>query len=257
MSAARLAAEFGLSAATAKKYLRMTEEDIQALDRPRSNNWSAKRAMDGYVNIVYKMMRDGIDDETICHYVRRKGFGGDLRTIWDCVQSIGDRNFPGRKKAVPKWLLRRTYPSDVAVIRRAALLKYILTVNPKTKKDKTIGEHIDIIKAKFPAVEMVQTMFLSFHSVLMGGDADALDGFMDSYGESEIAGFCNGIKKDIAPVRNAITMEESSGFVEGCNNKFKFIKRAMYGRSKLPHLTQKCRLAFAAKRQGFNLFDLI
>ncbi|WP_368757173.1 transposase, partial [Enterococcus avium] len=36
----------------------------------------------------------------------------------------------------------------------------------------------------------------------------------------------------------------SSGFVEGNNNKFKLIKRIVYGRSGLVNLSKKCLLAF-------------
>ena len=237
--------------------MRMTEEEIKALDHPHCNNRNAGRVMDDYVNIIYKMLRDGIDAGTIFHYVRRKGFFGDSGTVWQYIQSISLWNFPECGKMMPADLLKRKYPDDVIVIKRTALLKYILTVNPKTKKDDTISEYIDMIKTKFSVVEMVQTMFISFHSVLMGGDVDALDRFLDSYGESEIAGFCGGIRQDIVPVRNAISMSASSGFVEGGNNKFKLIKRQMYGRASLQHLTQKCLLGFSIKKQDFNLFDLI
>ncbi|MCD8104733.1 MAG: transposase [Lachnospiraceae bacterium] len=67
----------------------------------------------------------------------------------------------------------------------------------------------------------------------------------------------NGLKKDIAPVKNAISLDVSSGFVEGNNNKFKLIKRIVYGRSKIVNLTKKCKLAFLIKTDDFNLMDLI
>ena len=49
----------------------------------------------------------------------------------------------------------------------------------------------------------------------------------------------------------------SSGFVEGNNNKFKLIKRMVYGRSKIVNLTKKCKLAFLIKTKDFTLMDLI
>jgi len=252
-----IAAEWGISIVTAKKYLNMTEDDIRKLDNAHKNKRTRVRLIDNYVNIVYKMMCDGIDDVTIFHYIREKGVKGATDTIWEYIQSIGIRNFPNWKTVSPIRLLQWQYPADVIVIKRNQLLKYILTVNPKTKKDKIIGEYIDIIKNKFPAVEKVRTMFCAFYEILMGNNPDALHSFLDKYDKSEISGFCDGIKHDIVPVTNAISMKESSGFVEGCNNKFKFIKRAMYGRAKLPHLTQKCFLAFSIKKENFNLFDLI
>ncbi|MCI8683010.1 MAG: transposase [Lachnospiraceae bacterium] len=64
-------------------------------------------------------------------------------------------------------------------------------------------------------------------------------------------------KKRYRPVKNAISLEVSSGFVEGSNNKFKPIKRIVYGRSKLVNLSKKCFLAFMPKVEGFELSKLI
>ena len=75
--------------------------------------------------------------------------------------------------------------------------------------------------------------------------------------KSEIQAFCNGLKKDIAPVKNAISLSISSGFVEGNNNKFKALKRIVYGRSRLVNLEKKCKLAFLPKRQDFCLSALL
>ncbi|MFR8540855.1 MAG: transposase [Enterocloster sp.] len=64
--------------------------------------------------------------------------------------------------------------------------------------------------------------------------------------------FCNGIKKDITPVKNAISLSVSSGFVEGNNNKFKVLKHIVYGRSGLVNLEKKCKLAFFLKIRSFH-----
>lgn len=95
-----------------------------------------------------------------------------------------------------------------------------------------------------------------FHSLLMGKDVTKLDEYLEKYEESEIKPFCNGIKKDITPVKNAISFSVSSGFVEGSNNKFKVLKRIVYGRSGLVNLEKKCKLAFWAKSSDFSLSAL-
>ncbi|QNM11905.1 MULTISPECIES: transposase [Erysipelotrichaceae] len=60
------------------------------------------------------------------------------------------------------------------------------------------------------------------------------------YRESRVKGFIGGIEKDIALIKNAISLPNSSGFVEGNNNKFKLIKRILYGRSNFVDLFRKC-----------------
>ena len=84
-----------------------------------------------------------------------------------------------------------------------------------------------------------------------------LDEYLGKYGSSEIGSFCNGIKKDITPVKNAISLSVNSGFVEGNNNKFKVLKRIVYGRSRLVNLEKKCKLAFLPKNQDFSLSALL
>ena len=248
--------EFHIVAATAKKYITMTEAAIQSLDQP-TNYKKRKTVMDDYLNMIYKMLRDGVNDALIYCYIQYKGYKGSANTLWEYIHCIERNNFPQRKPANPTWLKEKHYPEEVIVIKRSSLLKYLMTVNPKTKKDKTIAQHIEIIKERYPIAEKVQTMFQEFHETLMGKQPDKLGDFLQRYEDSEIAGFCTSIKKDIAPVMNAISFEASSGFVEGNNNKFKLIKRIVYGRPHLVNLSKKCLLAFSLKDPDLNLFDLI
>lgn len=82
-----------------------------------------------------------------------------------------------------------------------------------------------MIKEAYPVAAWIETVFKELHGILMGTEPEEIDKFMENYGDSKIKSFCNGIKKDIAPVKNAISFRESSGFVERNNNKFKLIKR--------------------------------
>lgn len=117
--------------------------------------------------------------------------------------------------------------------------------------------YINIIKEAYPAASRVELIFKEFHSVIMGTEPERLEEFLKKYKRSEIKSFCNGIKKDITPVKNAISSSVSSGFVEGNNNKFKLIKRIVYGRSGLVNLTKKCKLAFLPKNEDFKLSNLL
>ena len=136
------------------------------------------------------------------------------------------------------------YPSDVIVIKRSDLLKCILTLDPKKERNPTIVENLEIIKNKYHNVEKIETIFKEFHEIIMGDDESKLDEFLKKYGETKISSFCEGIKKDIAAVKQAISSTISSGFVEGNNNKFKLIKRIVYGKMKLVNLFKKCFVTF-------------
>lgn len=235
----------------------MTEEDISRLDHP-CNYRKRESSINKWLNVIYKMMVDGCSNEVIYFYIKQqKTFHESDHKLADYIYLIGKNNFPDRVpfhiKTVMEWII----PPDVTVIRRTDLLKYILTCNPKTKRDPVIKKHIEQIKKEYPIVLRVENMFKEFHSLLMGRDETKLDEYLQKYEKSEIQSFCNGIKKDITPVKNAISFSISSGFVEGNNNKFKVLKRIVYGRSGLVNLEKKCKLAFLPIDQDFSLSALL
>lgn len=248
--------EYGIARHTAEKYISMAEDEINRMDAPKDYK-TRKRAGNDFVNIIYKMMADGYDDEIIYHYLRKSGISTSHTTLCDYMQAISRENFPDRKRMYGMRFMDQKYPDDVIVIRRNELLKYILTIDPKKEKDRVISENLGLIKEKFPMVTWVADTFHEFHEILMGDEPEKIDQYIEKYADTELSSFCNGLKKDIAPVKNAISLGVSSGFVEGNNNKFKLIKRIVYGRSKIVNLTKKCKLAFLVRTDDFNLMDLV
>lgn len=234
----------------------MTEDKIQGLDSVQTRMKRSTPA-DNYVNIIYKMQRDGYSDDIIYHYVIRQGYKGNESTLWRHIFNISRNNFTERKTLHPRHYMEWHYPANIIVIKRNSLLRYILTINPNKKQDETISSYIDKIKEKYPVVEATEKMFSELHKVIMGKNPDAINEYIKKYGDTKIAGFCDGIKKDIVPVRNAISIDASSGFIECNNNKFKLIKRILFGRAGLGNLTKKCKLAFATKNPDFSLQDLL
>ena len=251
-----LCENFHIGPCAARAYVRMTPEEIRKLDSPARHK-RRKRIGDAFVNIIYKMMLDGKTDEVIFYYIKQQGITITDNTLWSYIHSISANNFPARPRYYALKQKDLYYPDDVTVIRRNDLLKYLLTVNPKTEKDKTIGMYVEKILQKYPIAAWVMEAFKRFHNILMGDEAERLDEFIAQYSGTKIKSFCDGLKKDIAPVRNAITLEVSSGFVEGNNNKFKLLKRIVYGRSGLVNLEKKCRLAFMSGTDDFRLDSLI
>lgn len=248
---------YKISKPTANKYIHMSEEEIRGMDKPRKSRHSANRRGNAYVNIIYKMMCDGHADDIIYFYLRHIGIQDSFANIWFYLSCISQNNFPERKKIHSLKMKDTCYPDDVTVIARDEILRFLLTVNPKVKRNKAVEENIDLIKEYYPAVRWTEEVFHTFHSALMGKEPSEMDKFLEKYTDSPINGFCECIKKDIAPVKNAISLEISSGSVEGNNNKFKLIKRIVYGRAKLVNLSKKCFLAFMSKVDGFALTKLI
>lgn len=235
----------------------MLESEINSLDSP-TNYKKRKSSMNDWLNIIFKMMDDGQSNETIYFYIQRQPcFHESKQKLEKYIYLIGKNNFPNRVPFNAKYLMEWVTSPDIIVLKRTEILKYLLTCNPKVKKDEKVGMYIDVVKEKYPVAGRVEYVFKEFHGTIMGDETNKLEEFLKKYEDSEIKTFCNGIKKDIAPVKNAISYSISSGFIEGNNNKFKLLKRVVYGRSGIFNLTKKCKLAFLPKNEEFSLSDLM
>ncbi len=216
-----------------KKYIQMSQEEIEELNHPK-NYRKRESPMNDWLNVIFKMMEDGQTNETIYFYIKEQaGFKEKEQTLERYIYLIGKNNFPNRPRFNANYLLEKVLPPDVLCFKRMEILKYLMTCNPKTAKDNELGNYINTIKEKYPIAAYVETVFKEFHAITMGSSPEKIDYFIEQHSEGRISVFCNSLKKDIVPVKNAISHPESSGFVEGNNNKFKLLKRIVYGRSSL------------------------
>lgn len=228
--------EHKISVASLTKYLNMTDEQVENMLQITEYK-KRKTDMDDYLNVVYKMLSDGYKPEFIYSYIRHSGYEGSHKSLTGHIESIALNNFGinlGRY-----FFLKEQYPDDVTIIKRCDLLKYITVKDKDRLKDNATAKYYDIIKQKYSVVEICSEIWNSFYTILMGGDPNQLEPFLSKYEDSEISSFINGIKKDIAPVKNAISCSISSGFVEGGNCRYKSTKRLMFGRSGIDHLFRK------------------
>ena len=224
------------------------------------------------------MLKDGHKPVVIKGYIVHKGFLGTERSIETLIQRISKNNFNRNLNIT-------TFSSYVEVpclitIKRNELLKFICTKNLKNKKDNTIEKYIELLKNKYSIINEIINVYDEFYNIFKLKDEKLLYDFIEHYevkkelnidddtGEvieiddnienvkSGIQGFIKSIKKDIAPVKAAISFSESSGFVEGNNNKFKLIKRILYGRCNLVNLFKKCFSIFSLKTNN-DIFKLL
>lgn len=248
----KIMSEFNVSRNTLKKYLKMTDEEVENISFV--NVTKENRVLDNFTNMIYKMMLDRVPLEYIIEYVVQKGYSNSIGTLKGYMLSLIKNN--NLSYSCSKLIFEQyTYPDDVIVITRLELLKNILTIDEK-KKNKEFEKYINLIKKKYPIVEDVKNIFNDFHQTMLGNNPDELDTFIEKY-NSKINSFCNGLKKDIAPVKNAISNEINSGFVEGNNNKFKLIKRIVYGKQKLVNLFKKCYLCFLSTLDNFSIKEIV
>lgn len=242
--------EYEISLATARNYLSKTEEEIKAMDQPKKYERKKKVWLNEYSNIIYKMAVDGHEPEVILNYILRIGYPGTLRSLAELIENILCNNF-GIELFI-HWYKVHKYADNIIVISCNEIIKYI-TEKEDSDSKKKVSPHIGKIKEKYPTVKQLDEIYTVFHHILMGNKEDELDLFVEHYMESPVNKFIRGLRKDIHPAKNAISFRESSGFVEGNNNKFKLIKRILYGRANLSNLFCKCYPAFLIGKASFNI----
>ena len=248
------ARKYSISIATLNKYLNMSDDEVEEILNITEYK-KRKTDMDDYMNIVFKMLSDGHKPALIYSYIKKVGFEGSETSLAGHIKAIAWNNFNIRIGR--NFYLKEGYPEDVVVIRRFDVLKYI-TINDKEEmKGSDIYKNFENISEKYPFVKYCSEVWDSFHETLMGEDPDKIDSFLEKYENTAISPFVNGIKKDIAPVKNAISSSMSSGFVEGGNCRYKATKRLMFGRSGIKHLFQKTYAISIIMRQQKSASSLI
>lgn len=228
--------KYKISNITLTKYLLMSESDVEKI-REVTKYRKRKTPVNDYLNIIYKMLRDGHSPAMIYAYIYHIGYTASKDSLKNHIKALSEYNFG--KRCRRDCFEKYAYPSDVIVIKRSDVLKYITTNDKNKLKENQVHKYFDIIKKDYPAVKRCEQLWCDFHKTIMENKPDMLDSFLKDNRNKGIDSFINGIEADILPIKNAISTSINSGFVEGCNCRYKSIKRTMFGRAGREHLFHK------------------
>ena len=252
LSIEELIEKYKYSKSSIKKYLAMTEDEVETVKEKKNYNRNKETEFSKYKNIVFKMLLDNQPYEYILAYILKCGYKKPLIQLKGKICKLIKNNGFNPVEFTPT---RYEYSKDETIISRLDLLKYILTINENKLNNNDIKNNLELIESHFPKVKEIKTIFQDFHNVVFSKDEETLDVFIELY-QDVLPSFCNGLKKDIAAVKNAISDSINSGFVEGNNNKIKLIKRIVYGKQKLVNLFKRCYLAFASTLEDLSLLKI-
>jgi transposase len=84
-----------------------------------------------------------------------------------------------------------------------------------------------------PLLVDARSIIAAFHAMIRKKDEGELDAWIERAKASLVASLANGIMRDRAAVRAAISAAWSNGQTEGQITKLKLVKRQMYRRAKL------------------------
>lgn len=134
-------------------------------------------------------------------------------------------------------LLRQTRPVPWSAQRAS----WLIMLDEEKLDDDDQAARRRLLEAD-PQVGTVDRLARQFIQMVKERSGQGLDQWLKAVAASGIkslTSFANGLRSDLAAVRNALSMPWSNGQVEGQINRLKFIKRQMYGRAKLDLLRKR------------------
>lgn len=218
---ARLA---GINRATVAKYLK---EDFD----PSSPyyNTTIPSKIKPYAKDIKDMLSEGKTFRQISAAIREKGYDGSDSTI---------RMFATRERKIMKETAGQGLAGEK--IERKWLVS--LLYRPIDEVSSISADQLDRIIAEYPIIGRAYDAVSGFKQMLFGKKTSELDKWLeetDALGIDELSSFTNGIRRDMAAVKNAILLDYNNGLAEGSVNKLKVVKRIMYGRNSFEMLKGK------------------
>lgn len=214
----------GINRATVAKYLK---EDFNPANSYYNTTIPSK--IKPYAEAIKTMLSEGKTFKQIGIIICEKGYAGSDAAI---------RMFATRERKIMKETARQGVSGEK--IERKWLVS--LLYRPIDKISSISAEQLDRIIGEYPVIGRVYDAVSGFKQTLSGKKESELDKWLeetDSLEIDELSSFTNGIRRDIAAVKNAILLDHNNGLAEGSVNKLKVVKRIMYGRNSFEMLKGK------------------
>jgi transposase len=219
--------KLGLHQATVRKYLNaVSHAELTAVTEQRAH------LVDDYVAYLHQRWNEGERNATaLFREIKEQGYpGGELavqRYLRRFRKGLGQIPHPGPKppsvRQATSWIM--THPDHLDP-RDAVKLRELRS------RDRDFNRLVKHVRA--------------FAIMMTGRHGDRLDAWITTVEHdtlAPLAGFARNLRRDLDAVRNGLTLEHSSGAVEGNINRLKMIKRQMFGRAGLDLLRKRVLLA--------------
>jgi transposase len=218
--------ELGLARETVRRFARAGSVD-DLLAKPRSGQPSV---LDEFIPHLHQRWNAGCTSATqLFNEIRALGYRGSAGTVRGYLRPFRAARTaapatprPPKVRHVAGWILR--HPDSLDADDRL-----------KLKQARAACPHLDALAGHVTA----------FAQMMTGRHGDRLDAWIaavDADDQPDLHSFAAGLKRDHEAVRNGLTLQHSSGAVEGQVNRIKMIKRQMYGRAKFDLLRKRILL---------------
>jgi transposase len=219
--------ELGLAKETVRRFARATTVE-ELLATARDGRASVLDEFKPYLHHRFNLGHT--NGSLLFAEIREQGYRGSLGTVLGYLR-------PFRASAVaPPAVPRPPTVRDVV----AVMLRHPDTLDA----DDQLA--LKQVRARCPHLDDVADHVSGFAEMMAGRHGERLDAWtsrVEADDQPDLHRFANGVRRDYDAVLNGLTLEHSSGAVEGSVNRIKMIKRQMYGRAGFELLRKRVLLA--------------
>lgn len=198
--------------------------------------------LDPWIDVVNQRWNEGVTSaEAITAELRPLGFKGSAQVVRRYLKPF---RLPGSSPGHPDPQRRRHAPAAPAVPKPRAISRALLT-----HPDHLTEDDVLIVKsatASCPHLERLHEHIRSFAEIMTQRRGQELPAWLEAVEADdlpELRSLATGMRRDLAAVTNGLTLEHSSGAVEGNVTRIKRLKRDGYGRAKFDLLRAQILLA--------------
>jgi transposase len=198
--------------------------------------------LDPYIDLVNQRWNEGVTNaEAITAELRTLGFKGDAQTVRRYPQPL---RLPGTSRSHPDPNRRKTAPAAPAVPKPRTISKALLThPDHLSEDDALILKHAT---AGCAHLERLHQHVRSFAKIMAQRRGQELPAWLDAVEADdlpELRSLATGMRRDLTAIINGLTLEHSSGAVEGNVTRIKRLKRDGYGRANFDLLRARILIA--------------
>jgi transposase len=224
LTARQIAAHLGISHTTAGKYLNGdTFPERKARATPPGS-------VEPYAEYLRRRWDEGCHNtKQLWRELREQGFPGQPLAVWRFT--LGWRDPGAGAGCAGKRARDRSVPAHPAP---RAVVWWLLGARAKLTEEQ--AAFLERLKAGCPKIELAQSLALEFFTMVRQRAAGRLEEWIErarASGIEELKQFGAGLRRDWEAVVAGLTLEWSSGPVEGQVNRLKMVKRQMFGRAGL------------------------
>jgi hypothetical protein len=225
MSRSAISRELNLDIQTVRRFANATGiDELLVACQNRSTN------LDGYIDQVNELWNTGLlDGAQITAKIAELGYTGSAQTVRRHLRAY---RLPETSRSHPDPVRRKAAPSGPAVQKPRKISRWLLTRPDHLDQDHAV--ELKTLLTRCGHLDRLHGHVRSFAAIMSSRRGSELATWLDTVETDDLPmlhTFAAGIRRDLDAVTNGLTLEHSSGAVEGAVGRLKMLKRQTFDRA--------------------------